>query len=524
MVSRAPEPLPKAGTGAFKELFKLVLRTLDLPRLALVLEGALDRQSLENILRKFLRGGALRPGSIARTELVAAVAEAFMRTPDAAWLAMRALDKSCSKERHIVASIEDDLVETRLMSYRALDFRRERARLLWALVRDGRAGHVQAAERIFEEAFQAMNEAEQAERAQASPASPESQQIIQGRLQTYEAALQEQDQILQKQRGEQANVEKERSELLVKLGVGERALQAEKERRQELEEELYALRGALRRMEQQVDDREPERLQRAIAERDRLREANRKLARHAERTERISALLDENEALRAELQQLKRQDVQRQSEQDELVRQLVSKEKAALERADSLRESLKAARKLAQTSTDPSVAEGEPVTERVGVFLDATNLSASARRDFAGKFDYLRLLPELVGGRKKSLAVAFVVNNDEEDDNKGNFAGFVRSLQGAGYEVRQKRPKVRADGSRKADWDMGIAMEIIDARNRMDVVIIGSGDGDFLPLLTRLKRWGKRVEVAAYRASTDAELIRAADEFIALDGRFQMRD
>lgn len=523
MVSRAPEPLPKAGTGAFKNLFKSVLRTLDLPRLALVLEGALDRQSLEGVLRKFLRGGALRPGSIARPELVAAVAEAFMRTPDAAWLAMRALDKSCSKERHIVASIEDEMVEARLMSYRALDFRRERARLLWALVRDGRAGHLQAAERIFGEAFQAMNEADQVERAQESPASPESQQVIQTRFQTYEAALQEQDQILQQQRGEKASVEKERSELLVKLGVGERALQSEKERRRELEAELHSLRAELRTLEQRVDAREPERLQRALEERDRLREANRKLTRHAERTGRIAELLDENEALRAELGQLKRQDAQRQSEQEELVRQLVSKEKAAIERADSLRESLKAARKLAQPSADPSVAEGEPITERVGIFLDATNLGASARRDFAGKFDYLRLLPELVGGRKKVVAVAFVVNNDEDDD-KGNFAGFVRSLQGAGYEVRQKRPKVRADGSRKADWDMGLAMEVIDARNRVDVVVLGSGDGDFLPLVTRLKRWGKRVEVAAYRASTDPELVRGADEFIPLDGRFQMRE
>lgn len=523
MVSRAPDSLPKAGTGAFKTLLESILRTLDLPRLALVLEGALDRKSLEGVLRKFLRGGALRPGSIARPELVAAVAEAFMKTPDAAWLTMRALDKSCSKERHIVASIEDEMVEARLTSYRALDFRRERARLLWALVRDGRAGHVKAAERILDEAFAAMNEAERVEQAQESPEAHESQQVIRERFESYEAALQEQDQILQKQRGEQASIEKERSELLVKLGIGERALQAEKERRKDLEEQLHELRTELRGLGQQLDERDPERLERALAERDRLREANRKLARYEDRSERISELIDENEALRGELQQLKRQDAQRQSEQEELVRQLVSKEKAAIERADSLRESLKAARKLAQTTQDPSVVDGEPVTERVGVFLDATNLGASARRDFDGKFDYLRLLPELVGDRKKVMAVAFVVNNDE-DDTRGNFAGFVRSLQGAGYEVRQKRPKVRGDGSRKADWDMGIAMEVIDARNRLDVVILGSGDGDFLPLVSRLKRWGKRVEVAAYRASTDADLVRGADEFIALDGRFQMRD
>ena len=66
-------------------------------------------------------------------------------------------------------------------------------------------------------------------------------------------------------------------------------------------------------------------------------------------------------------------------------------------------------------------------------------------------------------------------------------------------------------------------MEILEHMDDVDVVVIGSGDGDFIPLVKRLKRAGKRVEVAAFRASTDDALIAAVDSFMALDGRFRLQ-
>jgi len=170
----APLPLPKAGSGAFKQLLSQVSTTLDLPRLCLVLEGALDRKSLEEILRKVLQGGHVRPGGMARGKLVAGVADAWGASPRAAFLAMRALDKGCRKERHIVGSMEEDTLDVRLSSYRALDFRRERARLIWALVRDGRKAHVAAADRILTDAF-AQLEAPAAESKPAASKRPASQ-------------------------------------------------------------------------------------------------------------------------------------------------------------------------------------------------------------------------------------------------------------------------------------------------------------------------------------------------------------
>ena len=193
--------------------------------------------------------------------------------------------------------------------------------------------------------------------------------------------------------------------------------------------------------------------------------------------------------------------------------ELAAREQAAQERAAALRDDLHAARRqLAGEVAAPARVDG-----RVGVFCDAANLSASARRDFGSKLDYRALLEHVVDGRPRSCALAFVVHEGDE----GAWTGFARSLRDGGWELREKRPKLHADGTRKADWDMGIAVEILDALDDLDVIVLCSGDGDFLPLVKRLRRQHKRVEVAAFRASTDEALVGAVDHFWPLDGRFR---
>ena len=196
---------------------------------------------------------------------------------------------------------------------------------------------------------------------------------------------------------------------------------------------------------------------------------------------------------------------------------LLERERAALERAIALRQELHDERRRKEKVV---VAEAVPGA-RVGVFVDASNLSASARRELGGKFNFIALLRDVVGERVKSLAVAFLVNGDADGTEK-TFQGFAALMRQSGYETREKRPRARADGSRKADWDMGIAMEILDALGGLDVVVLCSGDGDFLPLLHRVRREGKRVELAAFRASADDALVRGADVFHALDERYRM--
>jgi len=518
-----PEPTPKRGSGAFRAAWERVLSALDLPRFIVVIEGALDRRELEEILRKALKGRALRPGAVPRPELVAAVAETCRVNEEVAFLVMRALDRTCARERNIVSSMGESDLTVRIQSYRAIDFRRERARLIWALLRDGRDAHARAAEQIVVETFESMAQGQRDERALEASA-PEMAEGLREKLKTYEEAIEAQGNAIKREVTEKDRLEEERSRLLVKIGERERALRHEEARRKELEHEVRLLREEVITLRQALENVDDQKLKEREEELARAKGRARALEKEVARAERQQELHEENEALRAETYELKREAERRRDEMAALLEQLAHRERAAQKRASSLRDALKTARKLATpqpSDRDPSVVDGEPHEERVGLFIDAANLAAGARREHGGKFDFLSLLPVLTGERRRVMAVAFVVDNDAQPG--GEFPGFVRALMAAGYDVRQKKPRVRADGTKKADWDMGIAMEITDARHRVDTVVLCSGDGDFLPLVQRLKRWGKRVEIASFTGDTEQTYLRSADEHVPLEGRFALR-
>lgn len=521
----SPPPLPKAGSAQARDLVEQVKRLLDLPRFILVLEGAVDRKSLEEVLQRYLRGAATRPGQMPRAELVGRLADAFHRTPEIAYALMRELDRSCQKERHIVASIDEASLEERLSTYRALDFRRERARLIWALVRDGRAAPIQAAEKILTEAFQQIErteaahaEARQAEATGAGPAGASGSGALEQRLTSYERAIEEQQRELRREVGLKESAERERSELMAKLGQRERALREEEELRRRIEAEARRLQDALVAAQDALRGNQPEKLAAVLTDNERLRERVRSLESRVERAGRVGELEEELQRVRRTHDAEQRQFTRVRSELEEQLRVLAAREKGAIERLQLAREELKAARRQLAGEPESAAAPDSGGNVRVGVFVDAANLSASARREFGSKLDYRALLTHVLDQRQRAAAVAFVVRDGDENLHNG----FVNALRDGGYDVREKRPKARSDGTRKADWDMGIAMEILDQLEGFDVVVLCSGDGDFVPLVQRLRREGKRVEVAAFRASTDDALIRAVDVFVPLDGRFRM--
>jgi uncharacterized LabA/DUF88 family protein len=516
-VSHTPPSLPKPASGALKELWEDCKRTLDLPRTVLVLEGALDRKALEEILQRLMKGAAARPGQMPRAELVGRLADAFHNNLDAAFALMKELDKSCHKERHIVASIDEASVDERLSTYRALDFRRERARLVWALLRDGRPVPMLAADKILVDAFAQIKKAADAHAAAETVGAPDGSEL-KHRLTSYEKAIEQQQQQLQREVSLKETSERERSELMARLGQRERALRQEEELRRNLEAEHAKLKDELRALQRNADERAgaASHSPAAVEELERLREKNRALEHKAGRVERITALEEEVDGLRKAHDVDRRTWTKAREEIEGQLREVTMRERSAHDRVSSLRDELKAARRQLAGAADDGSAE--PRAARTGVFVDAANLSASARRDFGSKLDYRALLVEVLDGRPKACAVAYLVRDGDE----GPYLGFTGSLRDAGYDIREKRPKQRSDGSRKADWDMGIAMEILDAIGSLDVVVLCSGDGDFLPLVKRLQREGKRVEVAAFRAATDEALMKGADAFVPLDGRFRM--
>jgi len=146
--------------------------------------------------------------------------------------------------------------------------------------------------------------------------------------------------------------------------------------------------------------------------------------------------------------------------------------------------------------------------QRVAIFVDVQNMYYSAKYQYNGKVNFDKLLNETNKGRRLIRAIAYLVQTEEIDQSK--FEEFLYSL---GYEVKNKQLRTRPDGSAKGDWDMGIAIDAIAVGERVDVVCLVSGDGDFVDLVEMLKGNGVRVEVYSFPSSTAEELQESATEY-----------
>ena len=152
--------------------------------------------------------------------------------------------------------------------------------------------------------------------------------------------------------------------------------------------------------------------------------------------------------------------------------------------------------------------------QRVGVFVDVQNLYHSSKNLYHARVNYKELMRELVDGRQLIVANAYVVKSDTAEGE----AAFFDALKKSGLELRSKDLQIFAGGMKKADWDVGMAVDAIRMSDLIDVVVLVTGDGDFIPLVEYLK-WGKgrTVEVAAFGRSASGKIKEEADEFIDLE-------
>ncbi|MCK4649081.1 NYN domain-containing protein, partial [bacterium] len=110
--------------------------------------------------------------------------------------------------------------------------------------------------------------------------------------------------------------------------------------------------------------------------------------------------------------------------------------------------------------------------QKVGVFVDVQNMFYSARHQYRAKLNFTKLLESAVKGRRLIRAIAYIVQTEGIDQKN-----FIDMLSRTGYEVKSKDLKIRPDGTRKGDWDMGIAIDSISLADRIDAMILVSGDG-----------------------------------------------
>lgn len=150
--------------------------------------------------------------------------------------------------------------------------------------------------------------------------------------------------------------------------------------------------------------------------------------------------------------------------------------------------------------------------QRIGVLVDVSNLYYSARVLYGKKVNFKNLLEAAVGDRKLVRAIAYGITTAEGMEEK-----FIEALKKSGYDVKTKDLQVFPDGSRKGDWDVGIAMDAVKLSRSLDAIVLVSGDGDYLPVVEYLQNTtGCRVEVVAFAESASQKLIERSDDFLNL--------
>jgi len=149
--------------------------------------------------------------------------------------------------------------------------------------------------------------------------------------------------------------------------------------------------------------------------------------------------------------------------------------------------------------------------QRVGVFIDTQNLYHSARNLYQARVNFGAVLKDAVAGRKLVRAVAYVITTEAGDEKN-----FFEALSKLGIETKTKDLQIFAGGAKKADWDVGLAVDAIKMSPRLDSVVIVSGDGDFIPLVEYLQTNGVQVEVVSFGKSTSGKLREAVDDFVDL--------
>lgn len=159
--------------------------------------------------------------------------------------------------------------------------------------------------------------------------------------------------------------------------------------------------------------------------------------------------------------------------------------------------------------------------QRVVVLMDVQNMYHSAKNLFGARVNFTEVLKAAVAGRRLVRAVAYVVKSESEEtgQQREEEKMFFRALERAGLELKVKDLQIFYGGAKKADWDVGISVDAIRFSNFAEVIILISGDGDFVPLVEYLKNQGRQVEVAAFSKTVSAKLKEAADDFTDLSAK-----
>ncbi|MDA2921761.1 NYN domain-containing protein [Patescibacteria group bacterium AH-259-L07] len=148
--------------------------------------------------------------------------------------------------------------------------------------------------------------------------------------------------------------------------------------------------------------------------------------------------------------------------------------------------------------------------QRVGIFVDVANMYHSAKNLYHANVNFSYVLEQALGDRQLIRAIAYVIRSNTREEQT-----FFEAISKQGFEVKMKDLQIFPGGEKKADWDVGIAMDAIKLADKLDVIVLVTGDGDYVPLVTYLREnKGCRIEIMAFGETASAKLKESADGFV----------
>lgn len=151
----------------------------------------------------------------------------------------------------------------------------------------------------------------------------------------------------------------------------------------------------------------------------------------------------------------------------------------------------------------------ETIVKKIALFIDVQNIYYTTRDTYSRQFNYRKLWEDI--SKQGEIVIANAYATHRGDDNQIKFQDALKHI---GYTVKLKPFIQRADGSAKGDWDVGITIDVMEAANQVDTIILLSGDGDFGLLLEKIKQdYAVETEVYGVAKLTAKNLIDTADIF-----------
>jgi uncharacterized protein (TIGR00288 family) len=144
--------------------------------------------------------------------------------------------------------------------------------------------------------------------------------------------------------------------------------------------------------------------------------------------------------------------------------------------------------------------------QKLALFIDLDNVVIGLRDTGHAKFDVKLLISRLLEKGKIVIKKAYA--------DWSRYAEYKRAFHESAFELVEI-PQHRISGKNSADIRMVVdAMDLASNKEHINVFVIGSGDSDFSPLVSKLKENNKQVLGFGVKGSTSELLIDNCDEFL----------